>query len=150
MGIGEWFAHNAFDIMGSIGIIGGLWFTAFSLRSDTTTRRTANLIDITASHRDIWKLYFASPELARVFDRKADISKMPITQKENVFVNMLIAHIGTSFYLMKHAHVIKPEGLQRDIKEFMALPIPKAVWEQTKAFQNDDFVAFVESCLNAK
>lgn len=148
MGIGEWLTHNAFDIMGSIGIIGGLWFTAFSLRSDTITRRTANLIDITASHRDIWKLYFDIPELTRVFDAQADISKHPTTQKENVFVNMLIAHIGASYYLMKHEHVIKPEGLRRDVKEFMALPIPKAIWQQAKAFQNDDFVAFVESCRN--
>jgi hypothetical protein len=148
MGIWDWLSNNTFDFLGSVGIIGGLWFTALSLRSETATRRTANLIEITASHRDIWKLYFNSPELARVFDRNAEIAKHPITQKEVVFVNMVIAHVSTSFYLMKHEHVIKPEGLRRDVMEFMSLPIPKIVWEKARPFQNDDFIAFVESCRN--
>lgn len=150
MGVGEWLAQNGFDIMGSIGIIGGLWFTAFTLHSDTTTRRTANLIHITAGHREMWKLYFDFPELARVFERNVNIAKQPITQRETAFVNMFIAHIGVSYHLMKHEHVIKAEGLRRDVRQFITLPIPNAVWEKAKNFQNDDFVAFVESCQTAQ
>jgi hypothetical protein len=40
--------------------------------------------------------------------------------------------------------------LRRDVAQFFSLPIPRAVWEKTKVTQNDDFVAFVESCLNWK
>jgi hypothetical protein len=32
----------------------------------------------------------------------------------------------------------------------MSLPIPRAIWEKVKVVQNDDFVAFVESCRNWK
>jgi len=46
--------------------------------------------------------------------------------------------------------VVKVEGLRRDIAQFLSLPIPREVWEKIKVLQNDDFVAFVESCRNWK
>jgi hypothetical protein len=51
MGVGEWLSHNWFDLFSSAGIIGGLWFTAVSLRSETKTRRIANLLTVTANSR---------------------------------------------------------------------------------------------------
>jgi len=42
---------------------------------------------------------------------------------------------------------IKLEGLRRDVAQIFARPVPKAVWENTKQFQNDDFVKFIESVL---
>lgn len=42
---------------------------------------------------------------------------------------------------------VKLEGMQKDIKAFFSLPIPKAVWEQVKPFQDEDFVEFVENSL---
>ena len=38
-------------------------------------------------------------------------------------------------------------GLKDDIREFMSLPIPKAVWAKMKDFQDKEFVVFVESAL---
>ena len=64
MGIWDWLADNSFNLLSAVGIIGGLWFTALSFRSETKTRRIANLISITDGHREIWKLYLNSPELA--------------------------------------------------------------------------------------
>jgi hypothetical protein len=150
MGIWGWLANNSFSLLSAIGIIGGLWFTALSFRSEAKTRRIANLINITGSHRDVWKVYFNSPDLVRVFDGRANISKHPINQKEEIFVNMVIAHIATVFYAMKNELVIKQEGLRRDVAQFMSLPIPSAIWGKNKVVQNDDFVAFVESCQNWK
>jgi hypothetical protein len=46
--------------------------------------------------------------------------------------------------------VVKVEGLRRDIAKFFSKPIPGEVWDKIKALQNDDFVAFVESCRNRK
>jgi hypothetical protein len=34
--------------------------------------------------------------------------------------------------------------------QFFALPITREVWEKIKVLQNDEFVAFVEYCLNWK
>lgn len=150
MGIVGWFAHNAFELLSAVGIIGGLCFTALSFRSEAKTRRVANLISITGSHREVWKLYFNSSELARVFDSKPDIAKRPVTQKEEIFVNMVIAHISTVYYAIQNDLVIKQEGVRRDVAQFLLLPIPRRIWEKIKVVQNDDFAAFVESCRNWK
>jgi hypothetical protein len=75
MGIGEWISQNFFNLFSAAGIIGGLWFTAVSLRSETKTRRVANLLTITANHREVWKEFFGKPELARVIEPSADVKK---------------------------------------------------------------------------
>jgi hypothetical protein len=41
--MGQWISENWFNLFSAVGIIGSLWFTAVSLRSDTKTRRIANL-----------------------------------------------------------------------------------------------------------
>jgi hypothetical protein len=48
---------------------------------------------------------------------------------------------------MKARMFVKLEGLQTDVKEFFASPIPRAVWERMKPLQDAGFVRFVESCL---
>jgi hypothetical protein len=146
----QWFTENWFDLLSASGIIAGLWFTAFTLRSDTKTRRIANLLTITANHREIWKAFLAGNGLARVRDGSADIIKQPVTDAERVFVTFVILHMSSVFYAMNDQLVIKLEGLRRDIAQFLSLPIPREVWEKIKVLQNDDFVAFVESCRNWK
>lgn len=150
MGIEGWFSDNVVNLLTAIGIIGSLWFTALSFRSEAKTRQVANLINITGSHRDVWKLYFDSPDLARVFDTKADVLKHPVTQKEEILVNIVIAHINSVFYAIQNGLIIENEGLRRDVTQFLLLPIPRAIWDKIKIVQNDDFAAFIESCQNWK
>lgn len=150
MGIGDWINDNIFNLLSAAGIIGSLCFTAVSLRSEAKTRRIANLINITGSHREVWKLYFESPELERVFDPNANVAKQGINRKEELFVNMVIAHINAVFYAMQNELVIKQEGLRRDVSQFLSLPIPGAIWAKYRVLQNDDFASFVDSCLNWK
>ncbi len=150
MGIGEWISQNWFNLFSGIGIIAGIWFTAFSLRGDTKTRRIANLLSITANHREVWKVFLTSKELARVRDAAADTIKHPVTDTEQVFVTMVILHVNSVYYTLNDDLVVKYEGLRQDIAQFLSLPIPNVVWEKTKQFQNDDFVAFVEACRNWK
>jgi hypothetical protein len=121
-----------------------------SLRSETKTRRIANLLTITANHREIWKEFLNNPKLARVRDVAADIVKQPVTDEERLFVIMVILHISSAYYAMKDGLVVKLEGLRGDVAQILARPVPNAVWEKIKQFQNDDFVAFVESCRNWK
>lgn len=150
MEIGGWVSQNWFNLFSAIGIIAGLWFTAFSLRSETKTRRIANLLTITANHREIWKEFLNNPKLARVRDAGADIVKQPVTDDERLFVIMVILHINSAYYSMKDGLVVKLDGLRGDVAQILARPVPKAIWEKIKQFQNDDFVAFVESCRNRK
>ena len=44
---------------------------------------------------------------------------------------------------MKDGIVIKLEGLRHKVRSFFSLPLPKAVWENAKVFQNDNFVNYV-------
>ena len=128
MGAMEWLAHNWFDLLSTVGIVGSLWFTAVSLRSDTKTRRTANLLVITANHREIWKEISSNPALARVEDPMADAVKQPVSRAEEAFVYQMIAHLSSVYESLKDDLLIKQEGLRRDVKEFFSLPVPKAVW----------------------
>jgi hypothetical protein len=150
MKIGGWVSQNWFNLFSAIGIIAGLWFTVISLRSETKTRRIANLLSITANHREIWKEFLTNPKLVRVRDTAADTAKHPVTDAERVFVNLVIQHINSVYYAMSDQLVVKYEGLRRDIAQFFSLPIPQAVWDRMKIFQNDALVRFIEECRNWK
>jgi hypothetical protein len=147
MEIGGWVSQNWFNLLSAVGIIGGLWFTAFSLRSDTKTRRIANLLTITANHREVWKEYLNNPNLVRISDTTADLTKQPITDVERVFATLVILHMNSVYYAMSDQLVVEYEGLRRDIAKFISRPVPKAVWEKIKPLQNEDFVKFIESAL---
>jgi len=147
MGLGEWFSQNSFNLVSSVIAIIGLWFTAFAIRSETKARRVANLIAVTENHRQIWTEYARSPDLTRVLDAAADLAKQPITFREAVFTRSVIFQLNSAYYATKDDLIIKLEGLRRDAFEFLSLPIPMATWKLIQDKQNDEFVAFVESCL---
>jgi hypothetical protein len=147
MGVGAWISQNWFNLFSSVGIIGGLWFTAVSLHSETKTRRIANLLAITANYRELWKEFFQWPELVRVIDPVADVIKQPVTSDEEFFVNMVISHTSSVYKALEDELLTKQEGLRRDVKSFFLLPVPNAVWQKTKLLQNQDFAAFIESSL---
>ena len=147
--MGGWVSQNWFTILSALGIIGSLLFTGISLRSETKTRRIGNLLVLTQSHRELWSELFSHPRLARVLDPKADVSVDPITVEEGYYVNMIIQHLNSAFEATKSGLVIKPEGVTKDVRWLLSLPIPREIWGKLKALQNDDFVAFVEECAGA-
>ena len=142
----RWIIQDWFTILSAIGIVGGLVFTAVSLRSETKTRRIANLLTLTANHREVWKELFRRPELARIVDRSVDVKKRAISPAERAFVTMVVLHVSSAYETLKDELVINQQGLRRDVGIFFSLPIPRAVWEESRVFQNADFVAFVEKC----
>jgi hypothetical protein len=142
-----WLVENWFDVLSSIGIIGSLLFTAFALHSETKTRRVANLLSITANHQGVWKEILHAPQLGRVIDPAANISKEPVSPMEELFVGLIIAHVNSVYYATHDSLVIKWENWHQDVKQFFSLPIPKAVWTKTKLLQNHDFAAFIEVSL---
>jgi hypothetical protein len=150
MGILDWFGQNWFDLLQTVGIIGGLIFTAKALRDDSQERRVTNLLFLTKNHRELWSNAFYRPELARVFEASVDLTQMPVTSGEHLFVNLVIQHVHSAFQAMGEKLVIKPESVSRDIGSFFSLPIPNAIWRQAKRLQDEDFAAFVESCLKSR
>ena len=150
MGSLRWLTDNWFTLLNAVGIIGGLLFTGHSLHSETKTRRIANLLSLTQGHREIWKEVLDHPQLSRVLDPAADISSRPVSDEEEIFVNLVIQHLSVVFHAMRDELTIKPEGLRRDVWWFFSLPIPRTVWEEYKVLQNDKFAAYVEACRNWK
>ena len=150
MDLPPWLTENAFELLNAVGIIGGLIFTGHSLRSETKTRRIANLLSLTQGHRDIWKQLFSHPQLDRILSPNTDTENKPVTREEEVFVNLVILHLSVVFHAMRDELTIKPEGLRRDVWWFFLLPVPRAVWEKMKILQDDKFVAYVEACRNWK
>ncbi len=143
----QWLTDNWVNLFSTVGIVGSLLFTAVSFRSETKTRRIANLLTITANYREIWKAFLNTPSLARVIDPSADVSKEPVTPAEELFVGLIVSHINTVFYATNDELVVEWQGLRRDVRSFFSRPIPKAVWSKTKLLQNQDFAAFIESAL---
>ncbi len=103
----------------------------------------ANLFTITKHHREIWSFVIEKPELSRVLDSRVDLGQFPVTDSERMFVRFLILHLATVFEAKKRRMFFAQEGLERDIREFFSLPIPRDVWSRVRPYQQRDFVRFV-------
>lgn len=142
-----WFGHNWFDILSILVAAGSLVFAAITIHEDTETRRIANLISLTVNHRELWSNLFKHPELSRLLDAAAAVNDAPVTVNESLLIGMIIQHLNATHEAINSGLAMKPDSLSEDVRTFFSLPVPKAVWENTKRFQNEDFVAFVESCI---
>ena len=146
----NWFQDNWFTFLQSLGIIGGLFFTGIALNIDAKVRRVGNLFTVTKHHREIWTTLYDRPELKRVVDASADLNSNAISDEEELFVHLLILHLASSYRAAKAGmHLLRGE-IRADVTAFFSLPIPRAVWERTKRFQDRDLVAFVEECLSSE
>ena len=143
--MGAWISEHWFDLFQTVGIVASLLLAAYTTWKDGCARRIGNSIAINAQHRKIWKDIYEHPELARVLDMEADAKDISIG--EELFITTLVAHLSTVFRAMKDGEFVKLEGLQNDVREFFRLPIPKAVWEKLKPFQDENFVSFVGCCF---
>lgn len=149
MGFLEWASNNWFSLLQSLGIIGGLVFTGLALRLDARVRRESNELAVTEAHRELWSQYLRRPELARILEVKADVVVHPVTHVEEMFVLLLIVHLNTSLDVTSPDwNVGADEGLRQDIRWFFSLPIPRHVWEHSRARHAPALVRFVEACGN--
>lgn len=143
----HWITAHTFEILEGIGIIGSLLFTAISFRREDRSRHIANLLAITAQHRDIWSEVLDRPELARVLEKDVDILASPVTNAEALFVTFLIFHLHASFRAARSGLFTTFEGLAKDVEWFFSLPIPRAVWERSAAMLDAEFRGFVEAAM---
>ena len=146
MEIYHWILGHGFDLLGSIGIIASLGFTAVSARQDDRSRRIGNLLALTAAHRDIWTQLFNRSELARILEADPDLERRPVTNEEALFVTFLLLHLNTTWQAMEEGVFRTRQAVARDIRWFFSRPIPRSVWEKSKSFQDEDFARFVEEC----
>ena len=143
-------AEYGFGLIGAGSAVVGLFFTAISIRAETHTRRIGNLISLTESHRDIWKVFIQEPRLARILNPYADLGVLPVSAVEERFVLLLVLHLHATYRALEDKLLPRLDGIRQDVGWLFSLPIPSAVWERYKALQDADFVRFVEDCRISK
>lgn len=144
----QWLDNHGFDLLEAVGIIASLVFSAVSFRRSHQSRRISNLISLSQAHREIWHKFVAnSAQLSRIRDPEVDLSREPVSASEEVFVVAVIQHLGVVFRSTKIDLTVKPEQLERDVLQFFKFPVPRAVWEKSKKYQDSDFVEFVQGVI---
>jgi hypothetical protein len=145
MGLNEWIGQNWLALIQTCALAGGLLFTGMAVLLDARARRVGNLIELTQQHRDLWERLYEQPQLARILDPAADLTRSPVSAEEETFVIFLILHLSNTYYAMRAGFFQKLRGLHKDIERFFSLPIPRAVWNKVKDLQDESFVRFVEN-----
>jgi hypothetical protein len=146
MTLKEWIGHNWFALVQTVALAFGLLLIGIALLLEARARRVGNLIQLTQQHRDLWERMYSQPELARILDPGADLTKIEVTAEEEMFVVFIILHLSSTYYAMRSGFFQKLHGLSKDIERFFSLPIPHAVWDKVKVLQEPPFVKFVERC----
>lgn len=117
------------------------------MRKDERARKIGNLIAVKQQYREIWEKLYDHPKFFRILKSEVDLKRQPITEEERLLVKFIIFNLDTIYRSMKSGVFVHLEGLQKDVREFYSLPIPKAVWEKIKPYQDAEFVRFVENAL---
>jgi hypothetical protein len=138
-----WLKQNWFSFSQCVGIVGGLLFTAFSLRDYTKSRRTSFLLSLAEQHRELWSEIHQRPDLGRVLDPNADLVARPMTGAEREFVNLAIVHFNTGWLLSRETSLLSRKGMKGDVRSFFSLPLVKAVWSERRDTRDPQFVRFV-------
>ncbi len=139
--------HWIGEVLQSAGIITGFIFTLHALRKDTAARHISNLLAFGQQHHAIWKQVQERKELSRIMDERAVLDTKPPSHEERLFVTQLILHLDGVHRAMQAKMAVNIEGLRKDVRDFFVLPVPRAVWEALKPYQDRDFIAFMEDCL---
>ena len=67
-----------------------------------------------------------------------------------MFVHTLILHLRAAFKARDLGMQFDDDAVAADIRQFFNRPIPRAVWERSKVFQDREFVEFVERCIESR
>ena len=142
-----WVSGHWFEMLQTASIVIGFFVTAHTIREDTKERKIQNLFAVTAAHRELWSNLYKYPHLARILSNAVNFDAAPPTMEEELFVHLLILHLRASFKARNAGMNFDGDAVAADIRQFFAHPIPRATWKKSRAFQDRDFVEFVESNL---
>jgi hypothetical protein len=80
--------------------------------------------------------------------QEIDFLASPITGAETAFLRLVFVHFYTGWLLAKRGALVSLTALAADVKSFFTLPLPRAVWKESREGRDDAFVKFVESSVN--
>lgn len=137
----ELLQQNLFNIVQSIFLFLGFGLAAKSY--DDRSRQVGHLLQLGEHYQKIKNTLIHKPELARIFESNPDKSP-EMSPTERNYIQQNIMHIYTVFIAVKLGQLDTFEGIDKDIKRFLNLPLPAMVWEEVKEFQDKEFVTYIE------
>ena len=143
----SWLYPNWFALAQTIGIMGSLWLAVATLRLENRGRRLSNLLALATEHRELWSEVHRRADLARIMHTEVDLVGTPLSVAEEEFLNLVFVHFETGWHLAREGRLLRLDAFACDVCAFLALPIPRAVWERTKSVREKRFVHFVEKAL---
>ena len=145
--INDFLLKNWFDLLQSIFIFGGFMLSFIALRNDIRSRKIEHLFQINQSYREIWSKTYTYPELLRIRETDIDLKINPITEPERRMIREMIIHIYAIYEAIQNNQIEKGE-MDKDIYDFLHLPIPKAIWEEVKIYHNKQFIDYIDELLS--
>lgn len=136
-----------FNVAQTLGIIANSFLLAFAMLESARTRRYSNHLSLATQHRDLWEELSRRPELGRILEREVDLENAPIAVPEEEFLRLVILHFHTGWEIGVRDSMMTKEAFRLDVRDFFSLPIPRAVWRNTRKARDPRFVRFVESCF---
>ena len=146
-GLISWLENNWFLMVQGLGIVGGLFFTALSIRQGTKSRRLGDLLTLNQHHRELWGEFRSNPVLSRITREEVDLLQCPVTHEETEFVNQVFIHFNTGWMMARSGSLLTIATLALDVSSFLKLPIPKSIWEHSEKSRDPKFVRFVQEAI---
>ena len=143
----SWVNGNWFNVIQTVGIIGSLWIAAMAANRESRTKGIENLLSLSEHHRELWKEIPGQNDLVRIFQPDADTLLVPVTMAEAEFLNLVIVHFQTGWCIAKAGGFTTLAEMKADVRSFFTLPLPRAVWENTKGNRDPAFVRFVTRAI---
>lgn len=143
----SWLDGNWFNLVQTVGIVGSLLMAAGAASREAKAREIENILTLSGHHQSLWSSIAEKPELQRIFNNNPDALTNPVTVNEELALNEIFAHYLTGWRVASAGGITTLRELSDDVADFFALPLPHAVWEQTKKHRNKRFVRFVENAL---
>lgn len=145
-----WLQENWFNLAQTVGIVASALLAAAAFNRETRARRLGYLLSLAQQHREVWSEAHRRPELARVFQSEADLVANPISMIEQEFLNIVIVHFHTGWLFAKDTAFLDNEDISTDARVFFSLPLPRAVWNNTREARDPKFVTFMEKAFISK
>ncbi len=135
-----------FDLLQFVFIVGGFALSYAALKNDARASRVEHLLQLNQSYREIWAKTYAQPELLRIKKSDVDLVNHPITEVEQRMAKEIIMHIAVVYEAIQNKLIDKGE-MEKDIVEYLKLPISNTVWQEVKSYHNKQFVSYIDELL---
>ncbi len=143
-----WLDQNWFNFVQTLGIVATGLLATLTLRRETRARRLGDYLTVVNQHRELWNDAHRRPELARIFQTEVDLVAAPLSVAEEEYLNLVIDHFHTGWLLANGGVVLKTKVLAADARAFFSLPLPRRVWDGTRAQRDPAFVRFIERAVS--